>query len=105
MHVHRLAGFFRDFRDALNGIARAGDGRVGILTPGQHNETYFEHAYIARYLGFMLLEGEDLVVEDGQVMVRTVAGLKPSACCGGGSTPASPIRSSCATTAASARRA
>jgi uncharacterized circularly permuted ATP-grasp superfamily protein/uncharacterized alpha-E superfamily protein len=77
MHVHRLAGFFRDFRDALNGIARDGDGRVAILTPGIHNETYFEHAYIARYLGFMLLEGEDLVVDDGQVMVRTVSGLKP----------------------------
>lgn len=77
MHVHRLAGFFRDFRDALNGEARRNEGRVGILTPGQHNETYFEHAYIARYLGFMLLEGEDLVVEDGQVMVRTVAGLQP----------------------------
>ena len=77
MHVHRLAGFFRDFRDTLNGEARRNDGRVGILTPGQHNETYFEHAYIARYLGFMLLEGEDLVVENGEVMVRTVAGLKP----------------------------
>ncbi|MEO7222922.1 MAG: circularly permuted type 2 ATP-grasp protein [Devosia sp.] len=77
MHVHRLAGFFRDFRDALNGEARKNDGRVGILTPGQHNETYFEHAYIARYLGFMLLEGEDLVVDDGEVMVRTVSGLKP----------------------------
>ena len=77
MHVHRLAGFFRDFRDALNGDARRNDGRVGILTPGQHNETYFEHAYIARYLGFMLLEGEDLVVENGDVMVRTVSGLQP----------------------------
>jgi uncharacterized circularly permuted ATP-grasp superfamily protein/uncharacterized alpha-E superfamily protein len=77
MHVHRLAGFFRDFRDTLNAEARRHDGRVGILTPGQHNETYFEHAYIARYLGFMLLEGEDLVVEDGRVMVRTVSGLTP----------------------------
>jgi uncharacterized circularly permuted ATP-grasp superfamily protein/uncharacterized alpha-E superfamily protein len=77
IHVHRLAGFFRDFRDTLFGDARRNDGRVGILTPGQHNETYFEHAYIARYLGFMLLEGEDLVVDDGHVMVRTVAGLKP----------------------------
>jgi len=77
MHVHRLAGFFRDFRDALNGEARRNEGRVGILTPGQHNETYFEHAYIARYLGFMLLEGEDLVVENGEVLVRTVSGLKP----------------------------
>ena len=77
MQVHRLAGFFRSFRDALTAQARPGEGRVGILTPGQHNETYFEHAYIARYLGFMLLEGEDLAVHDGQVMVRTVAGLKP----------------------------
>lgn len=77
MNVHRLAGFFRDFRDHLFAQARQSGGRVGILTPGQLNETYFEHAYIARYLGLMLLEGEDLVVENGQVMVRTVAGLKP----------------------------
>jgi uncharacterized circularly permuted ATP-grasp superfamily protein/uncharacterized alpha-E superfamily protein len=77
MHVHRLAGFFRDFRDTLNAQARGAGGRVGILTPGQHNETYFEHAYIARYLGFMLLEGEDLAIENGEVMVRTVSGLKP----------------------------
>ncbi|HZY51460.1 MAG TPA: circularly permuted type 2 ATP-grasp protein, partial [Devosia sp.] len=77
MNVHRLAGFFRDFRDSLNAEARRTEGRVGILTPGQHNETYFEHAYIARYLGFMLLEGEDLVVDNGQMMVRTVAGLQP----------------------------
>jgi len=77
MNVHRLAGFFRDFREALFTQAKRDGGRVGILTPGQLNETYFEHAYIARYLGLMLLEGDDLVVEDGQVMVRTVAGLKP----------------------------
>src|SRR5690606_850771 len=77
MHVHRLAGFFRAFRDALNTQALMTNGRVGILTPGQHNETYFEHAYIARYLGVMLLEGEDLVVANGEVMVRTVAGLEP----------------------------
>ena len=77
LNVHRLAGFFRDFRDALFLEAGKTDGRVAILTPGQLNDTYFEHAYIARYLGFMLLEGEDLVVDDGEVMVRTVAGLKP----------------------------
>ena len=77
LNVHRLAGFFRDFRDHLFAQARRDGGRVGILTPGQLNETYFEHAYIARYLGLMLLEGEDLVVDAGQVMVRTVAGLKP----------------------------
>ncbi|MFA6153249.1 circularly permuted type 2 ATP-grasp protein [Mesorhizobium sp.] len=77
MHVHRLAGFFRRFRDALIGMAREGDGRVAILTPGPLNETYYEHAYIARYLGIMLLEGEDLTVSDGRLMVRTVSGLTP----------------------------
>jgi uncharacterized circularly permuted ATP-grasp superfamily protein/uncharacterized alpha-E superfamily protein len=77
LNVHRLAAFFRDFRDTLFAEAGKTDGRVAILTPGQLNDTYFEHAYIARYLGFMLLEGEDLVIEDGEVKVRTVAGLKP----------------------------
>ncbi|PZQ46129.1 MAG: hypothetical protein DI556_21095 [Rhodovulum sulfidophilum] len=76
-NAYRLAGFFREFRDALHGLCADRDPRVAILTPGQLNDTYFEHAYIARYLGFMLLEGEDLTVEQGRVMVRTVAGLVP----------------------------
>ncbi len=76
-NIHRLAGFFRAFRDTMNDLRGDTDSRVGILTPGRHNDTYFEHAYIARYLGFMLLEGEDLTVENGQVMVRTIAGLEP----------------------------
>lgn len=76
-NVHRLAGFFRAFRDTLQGLRDGDDSRIGILTPGPHNDTYFEHAYIARYLGFMLLEGEDLTVRDGELMVRTVAGLRP----------------------------
>ena len=77
MNVHRLAGFFRRFRDALHGMVAGPSGRVAILTPGPLNETYYEHAYIARYLGIMLLEGDDLTVSDGRVMVRTVSGLKP----------------------------
>ena len=77
MHVHRLAGFFRRFRDALHGMVAGPSGRVAILTPGPLNETYYEHAYIARYLGVMLLEGADLTVSDGRLMVRTVSGLKP----------------------------
>lgn len=76
-NVHRLAGFFRHFRDTLNGMRSNQSNRVSILTPGPLNETYFEHAYIARYLGFGLLEGEDLVVENGELMVRTVAGPIP----------------------------
>ncbi|MEZ5668936.1 MAG: circularly permuted type 2 ATP-grasp protein [Alphaproteobacteria bacterium] len=77
LNVTRLAGFFRDFRDALLNFARQDGGRVAVLSPGPHNETYYEHAYIARYLGFMLLEGEDLSVRDGRVMVRTIDGGRP----------------------------
>lgn len=76
-NVHRLAGFYRAFRDELQNLRTDGESSVAILTPGPANDTYFEHAYIARYLGFMLLEGEDLTVQNGQVMVRTVAGLRP----------------------------
>ncbi|TNM63092.1 circularly permuted type 2 ATP-grasp protein [Aliirhizobium smilacinae] len=76
-HVHRLASFFGAFRDALQSRKQYPDDRIAVLSPGPANETYFEHAYIARYLGFMLLEGEDLTVVNNRVMVRTVAGLKP----------------------------
>ena len=76
-HVHRLAGFFRAFRDALMDLRAEPDSRVAILTPGPLTDTYFEHAYIARYLGFLLAQGEDLTVADGRLMIRTVAGLTP----------------------------
>ncbi|MFC3164005.1 circularly permuted type 2 ATP-grasp protein [Ciceribacter thiooxidans] len=75
--VHRLASFFGAFREALMEQRRSSEDRVAVLTPGPATETYFEHAFIARYLGIMLLEGEDLAIVDGRVMVRTVAGLKP----------------------------
>ena len=52
------------------------DPRICLLTPGPYSQTYFEHAYLARYLGFLLVEGEDLVVSDGKVFVRTIAGLR-----------------------------
>ncbi|MCR8725406.1 circularly permuted type 2 ATP-grasp protein [Frigidibacter sp. ROC022] len=76
-NVQRLAGFFRGFRDAMNGMTGGSDGRVAILTPGSHTDTYYEHAYIARYLGFLLLECEDLKVDHGQLMVRTISGPRP----------------------------
>ncbi|MBU2960621.1 circularly permuted type 2 ATP-grasp protein [Citreicella sp. C3M06] len=76
-NVERLATFFRVFRDAMVGLKGGDGGRVAILTPGQHTDTYYEHAYIARYLGFLLLECEDLKVQDGQLSVRTIAGPEP----------------------------
>ncbi len=76
-NVHRLAGFFRDFRGALEGLRGDPASRVGILTPGPLTDTYYEQAYIARYLGMALLEGDDLTVDGGRLKVRTVEGLAP----------------------------
>lgn len=76
-HVHRLAGFFRRFREALTGLRGVDENGLAILSPGPMTDTYYEHAYIARYLGLTLLEGEDLTVENGRVMVRSVSGNRP----------------------------
>jgi len=76
LRVERVAPFFQAFQKELSSLNRRDDSRVCLLTPGPLNETYFEHAYLARYLGFPLVEGEDLTVRHDGVFVRTVAGLK-----------------------------
>ncbi len=76
LHVERLAGFFQAFRSALATHSRGNEARICVLSPGPMNDTYFEHAYLARYLGFLLVEGEDLTVRGDEVFVRTVGGLK-----------------------------
>src|ERR1022692_4093305 len=76
--VKRLASFFRSFRDTLlrlSPVAR-NNPRVVLLTPGPFNETYFEHSYLARYLGFTLVQGGDLTVRDSRVFLKTLEGLK-----------------------------
>jgi uncharacterized circularly permuted ATP-grasp superfamily protein/uncharacterized alpha-E superfamily protein len=77
--VQRLASFFRSFRDNLLNLSpsRLDNPRVLLLTPGPFNETYFEHSYLARYLGFTLVQGGDLTVRDSRVFLKTLDGLKP----------------------------
>lgn len=77
LKIQRLAGFFQKFRETLMSLDGGRGIRVGLLTPGPANETYFEHAYLARYLGLLLLEGGDLAVHGNEVAVRTVDGAKP----------------------------
>ncbi|MBV8769654.1 MAG: circularly permuted type 2 ATP-grasp protein, partial [Hyphomicrobiales bacterium] len=76
MNVERLASFFQAFRAGLRGAATRSEPRICLLTPGPLSETYFEQAYLARYLGFLLVEGDDLLMREGRVHVRTIAGLK-----------------------------
>ena len=76
--VQHLASFFDALRTSLRHWAPRGDGptRIVLLTPGPYNETYFEHALLARYLGFALVEGSDLTVRDDRVWLKTIAGLE-----------------------------
>ena len=78
-HVHRLALFFRALRGTLQGLDphRRGDPRIVVLTPGSENETFFEHAYLANYLGYDLVHGSDLTVRDEHVWLKALDGLKP----------------------------
>ncbi|MGB0682932.1 MAG: circularly permuted type 2 ATP-grasp protein [Magnetovibrionaceae bacterium] len=75
-HVLRLASFFQTLRENLIRLSPREDPRIVLLTPGPFNETYFEHAYLARYLGFALVEGADLTVRDNRVYVKSLDGLK-----------------------------
>lgn len=80
--VHRLAPFFRSLRSALRDAAPESspnrhDPRVVVLTPGPWSETAFEHAYLASYLGYSLVEGGDLIARDGRVWMRSLGRLEP----------------------------
>lgn len=75
-NVRRLAPFFRAQREALIAMARCENPRVVLHTPGPHNETYFEHSFLAKYLGFTLVVGADMTVRNRRVYLKTVSGLE-----------------------------
>ena len=78
LRVQRLAATYRALVDSLKSRSPAGaQAHIALLTPGPYNETYFEHAYLARYLGLTLVEGNDLIVRDQHLYLKTLQGLVP----------------------------
>jgi uncharacterized circularly permuted ATP-grasp superfamily protein/uncharacterized alpha-E superfamily protein len=76
--AQRLASFFVARKAGLRWLAAWADSpHVVLLTPGPYAETYFEHAYLARYMGYPLVEGSDLTVRDRRVFMKTLQGLQP----------------------------
>lgn len=78
LRVRHLSGFFRTLQETLARQAPS-DGEsplVVLLTPGRFNESYFEHLYLARQLGYPLVEGGDLTVRDATVYLKTLSGLR-----------------------------
>lgn len=78
MTVNRLSPFFKTFHKEVSALAGKSKEYPTIvyLTPGSGNETYFEHAYLASYLGYTLVQGDDLVVRDGYVWLKSIEGLE-----------------------------
>ena len=77
MQVQRLAGFFSSLRQSLQDAApiREKNARSALLSPGVKSQTYFEDAYLARYLGYTLTQTTDLTVRGGAVYLKTLGGL------------------------------
>ncbi|TAJ39355.1 MAG: hypothetical protein EPO55_12645 [Reyranella sp.] len=77
--VRHLRPFVDRWHDSLLALAPAdvAHPNMAVLTPGSLSATYFEHVYLARALGVPLVEGGDLVARDGQVSLKTLAGLRP----------------------------
>ena len=78
INVTQPSSFFNDFNQLLLNSASTNveSPMVVILTPGPHNETYFEHAYLSSFLGYPLVKGNDLVVRHGKVWLKSLKGLK-----------------------------
>ena len=78
LHVQPLAPFFETLKDSILTAAPCDEPSpyVVLLTPGPYNETYFEHTYLARHLGFPLVEGADLTVRHDRVFLKTISGLR-----------------------------
>ena len=77
--VRHLRPFVDHWHDSLLAMAPAGIAQpnMAVLTPGSLSATYFEHVYLSRMLGVPLVEGGDLVARDGEVSIKTLAGLRP----------------------------
>jgi uncharacterized circularly permuted ATP-grasp superfamily protein/uncharacterized alpha-E superfamily protein len=76
-HVQRLAPFFLQLQETLRGLApkNRDNPRIALLTEGPGHAGYFEDVYLARYLGYTLVESGDLTVRDNCLLLKTLGGL------------------------------
>ena len=77
--IQYLSNFFRTLQNTLADLTPrpTETPRIVLMTPGPYNETYFEHAYLAAYLGYTLVQGNDLTMVDGGIALKSLGGLQP----------------------------
>ena len=76
--IRKVSDFFQTYYHSLCQLApnKKENPRIALLTPGEKNETYFEHAFLADYIGVNLVQGEDLLIKDSKVWIKTIHGLE-----------------------------
>jgi uncharacterized circularly permuted ATP-grasp superfamily protein/uncharacterized alpha-E superfamily protein len=76
-HVHRIASFYQRLRAKLASLSSSDEAPlIVVLTPGSQSGVYFEHAYLANYMGFPLVQSGDLLVRNGFLWMKSLDGLK-----------------------------
>lgn len=74
--INRLSSFVEEFKGSLDKLTDGDISTAALLTPGPHNETYFEHSYLSSYLGINLVQGGDLLSKNGSLWLKSLSGLK-----------------------------
>ena len=79
LHIQRLAPFFKAIQERLLSLAprHRENPRIVLLSPGNSSPTFFEDGYMARYLGYTLVQGADLTVRGNSLFLKTLGGLLP----------------------------
>ena len=75
-HTQRLARYFLGLQESFQALCRRDDGRIVILSPGPESPSYFSHSYLARYLGYTVVQSGDLTVRDNHLYLKTLDGLQ-----------------------------
>jgi uncharacterized circularly permuted ATP-grasp superfamily protein/uncharacterized alpha-E superfamily protein len=73
----KLSLFVEEFKKLLKKLTHGDTSKAALLTPGPHNETYFEHAYLSSFLEINLVQGDDLLAKNGSLWLKSLSGLKP----------------------------
>ncbi|AXX91016.1 hypothetical protein CKA55_02350 [Arcobacter suis] len=78
VEILKMAKFIEGFKNMLKSLCSSNQDNplIALLTPGPLNETYFEHSYISSFLDLTLVQGEDLLVKNNQLWLKSLNGLR-----------------------------
>lgn len=76
IEVKKLFHFVDEYKSLIQRICGGNLNKAALLTPGSHNETYFEHAFLSSFLEIDLVQGGDLLVKNNTLWLKSLSGLK-----------------------------